>query len=127
MCLLCQSLVNLRPRRPSQVEVRETDLSGSVDTVLHSTDIRQRSKSAVSVERALDTNMVLVGLLNLMWDRSVALHLLGSRCFFLHLSVPYLVVGARLQNFTAVPKLQGHRSISSIFYFPPPPPDIVLL
>ena len=67
ICFLCQSLVNLRPRRPSRVEVRETDLSGSVDTVLHHRpDIKQRSKSAISVERTLDTDMVVVGIFYLL-------------------------------------------------------------
>ena len=64
--LFSQSLVNLRPRRSGQVEVRETELGGSVDLLLsqshHTSDIQQRSKSAVSVERGLDTDMVVVGI-----------------------------------------------------------------
>ena len=64
--LFSQSLVNLRPRRSGQVEVRETELGGSLDLLLsqsHRTaDIQQRSKSAVSVERGRDTDMVVVGI-----------------------------------------------------------------
>ena len=61
-----QSLVNLRPRRSGQVEVRETELGGSVDLLLsqshHTSDIQHRSKSVVSVERGLDADMVVVGI-----------------------------------------------------------------
>ena len=64
--LFSQSLVNLRPRRSGPVEVRETELGGSLDLLLspshHTSDIQQRSKSAVSVERGLDTDMVVVGI-----------------------------------------------------------------
>ena len=48
------------------MEVRETELGGSVDLLLsqshHTSDIQQRSKSALSVERGLATDMVVVGI-----------------------------------------------------------------
>lgn len=49
---ISKSLVNIRMRNKSRVEVRETALDGSSDLLhLSSRDMRERSKSAVSVDR----------------------------------------------------------------------------
>ena len=56
---ITQSLVNIRVRNKSRVQVGETDLDGSSDLLhISRTDMRERSKSALSVDTDTRTDMV---------------------------------------------------------------------